>query len=303
MICAPLLVKDKLIGVINITDKGCGSSFKQNELQLLDFLSTQIALNYRRVQLYEKFKTIVRESKTLKDELGKSSQEARHLKKQIVLNEKLASIGKLAGGIAHEFNNPLDGVMRYTNLCLEHATEDEVLNGYLMEIKHGLKRMANIVRSLLACSRNANPRNDRVDLNWATEQAVHSLQMDIENKNVLLKKELQSNLPEVRDLGLELILTNLIRNAIVAVENGGRVGVKTQEEGQRLILEISDNGCGSEDDKFETIFEPFYTTKDIEKGCGLGLTIVSEIVKSYNGQINVESELKKGTTVSIAIPL
>jgi len=162
-ICAPLLIKDSLLGVINIADKVDGKRFTQNELQLLDFLSSQIALNYRRIQLYEKFKKIVKESKDLKDELGKTSKETTHLKQQVIQQEKLASIGKLAGGIAHEFNNPLDGVMRYTNLCLEHIKEDEVVRGYLLEVKHGLNRMANIVRSLLACSRNTDPGRLKVD--------------------------------------------------------------------------------------------------------------------------------------------
>ena len=156
-ICAPLLIKDKLIGVISLSDKECGSHFSSNELQLLDFLSSQIALNYRRIQLYQKFKTIEEESQTLKHKLGKSSEEATHLKKQVVLHEKLATIGKLTGGIAHEFNNPLDGVMRYTNLCLDHVKDDEVVRGYLLEIKNGLHRMANIVKSLLACSRTTGP--------------------------------------------------------------------------------------------------------------------------------------------------
>jgi len=156
-ICAPLIVKDDLIGVINITDKKCGSNFTQNELQLLDFLSSQIALNYRRVQLYQKFKKVVKESKTLKNELGRSSKEASDLKSKMVKQEKLATIGKLAGGIAHEFNNPLDGVLRYTNLCLEQVKDNEVVHGYLIEVKHGLNRMVNIVKSLLACSRNTDP--------------------------------------------------------------------------------------------------------------------------------------------------
>src|SRR5439155_23160009 len=127
--------------------------------------STQIALNHRRVQLYQKFKNLVKESKVLKTELGKSSAEAKNLKKQIVVQEKLASIGKLAGGIAHEFNNPLDGVIRYTNLSLEHLSmEEEVVRGYLLEIKQGLNRMANIVKSLLACSRNATPSMRTIDV-------------------------------------------------------------------------------------------------------------------------------------------
>lgn len=302
-ICAPLLLKDKLIGVINITDKECGSRFSRNELQLLDFLASQVALNYRRVELYQKFRKIVKQSKNLKSELGKSSEETSHLKKQVILQEKLASIGKLAGGIAHEFNNPLDGVIRYTNLCLEHVREDEVVRGYLMEVKHGLNRMVNIVKSLLACSRNTVPTMQKIDSKHAVEQAIQSLEADIIHKNITLKKNLQEGLPQLTDLGLELVVTNLIRNAVDAIEGpGGKIEVTTFLEGGQLILKVKDSGCGIDGERVQEIFDPFYTTKDIQKGCGLGLTIVGEIVKSYNGEINVESVPGGGTSFTITIP-
>src|SRR3989338_3220193 len=178
-ICAPLIIKDQLIGVINITDKESGLRFTKNEMQLLDFLSSQIALNYRRIELYQKFKNIVRETQTLKDRLGQSDQEAQNLKKQIHIHERLATIGKLAGGIAHEFNNPLDGVIRYTNLCLEHIKDDEVVRGYLLEIKHGLDRMANIVRNLLDCSRSDLPHRVKVEIPGTIERVLGILRNEI----------------------------------------------------------------------------------------------------------------------------
>ena len=303
-ICAPLLIKDKLIGVINISDKQCGSRFSANELQLLDFLSSQIALNYRRVQLYNQFKSIEEESATLKDKLGKSNQEASNLKKQIVLNEKLATIGKLTGGIAHEFNNPLDGVMRYTNLCLAHVKDDEVvLRGYLLEIKNGLHRMANIVRSLLACSRNSNPSRQKVNINTAMEQALKTLGTDLVEKGITVQRDYDNGIEDIIDLGIERVLINLLRNAIDAMGVDGRIRVHTSQGHGQIIFEIEDNGSGIPPDKIEEIFEPFYTTKDIEKGCGLGLTIVTEIIKSYDGQINVESAPQRGTIFTVTVPV
>ncbi len=302
-ICAPLLIKDKLIGVISLSDKECGSHFNSNELQLLDFLSSQIALNYRRIQLYQKFKSVEEESQNLKHKLGKSSEEASHLKKQIVLHEKLATIGKLTGGIAHEFNNPLDGVMRYTNLCLEHVKDDEVVRGYLLEIKNGLNRMANIVKSLLACSRTSGPSLHKINVNSSVEQALQGLKTDIVEKGIIVSKELDPELKEVTDLGLERVLVNLLRNAIDATGPGGEIKVCSTQMDGHIIFSVTDTGCGIAGDKIDDIFEPFFTTKDIEKGCGLGLTIVTEIIKSYDGQINVESDLNKGTSFTISIPV
>ncbi len=302
-ICAPLLIKDTLIGVINIADKESGGRFTKNELQLLDFLSSQIALNYRRIQLYQKFRSIVQESKTLKTELGKSNAEAHHLKKQIIVQEKFASIGKLAGGIAHEFNNPLDGVIRYTNLSLEHLKDDDVVRGYLLEVKHGLNRMVNIVRSLLACSRNSKPTMQEIDVHLSIEQVISSVSSEILHKNISLKKNFDAHIPKITDLGIELVIANLLRNAIDAVDRNGNISITTKFYDNQVKIQMSDSGCGFASDLAEKIFEPFYTTKDIDKGCGLGLTIVHEIIKSYNGKIDIKSAPQKGSTFTVFIPV
>ncbi len=303
-ICSPLLLKDQLIGVINITDKESGQLFNESDLQLLDFLSSQIALNYRRIQLYQKLKKTIKETRNLKDRLGQSDQETANLKKQIVINERLATIGKLAGGIAHEFNNPLDGVMRYTNLCLEHVNEDDVVRGYLLEIKHGLHRMAKIVKNLLDCSHGGFAINkEKIDCVKVIERAIASMQTEISHKNIKIIKDIDKELPLILDLGLERIILNLIRNAVEATYDKGEITVSATSKDNMLILEVKDTGCGIPSDKIEQIFEPFFTTKDIEKGCGLGLTIVGEIVKSYDGKINVESTPGKGTQFTVVLPI
>jgi len=301
-ICAPLMVKDSLIGVINIADKGCGTHFSKDELQLLDFLASQIALNYRRTQLYQKFKHLVRESQNLKDELGKTSEVTNRLMKQVLVQDRLASIGKLAGGIAHELNNPLDGVLRYINLSLEHLKEDDIIRGYLLEAKQGLNRMVNIVRSLLACSRNTPLSKTKINLNDAVQEALIGIQSEIFHKSIHIQKDLGNDLAPINDLGLERVISNLVRNAIDAVEQKGEITISTRCENDALVLKVNDNGCGIPQESVEKIFEPFYTTKDIDKGCGLGLTIVSEIVKAYSGTIAIDSEPKKGTTFTITLP-
>lgn len=303
-ICAPLLIKDQLIGVINITDKKHDGGFSENELHLLDFLASQIALNCRRIELYQKFRVAVKESQTLKDRLGETTKETSDLKKQIIVQEKLATVGKLAGGIAHEFNNPLDGIIRYTNLCLEHIKEeDDIVRGYLLEVKNGLNRMADIVRNLLACSRNINPVGERrINVNATIKQALSTVQTEIVHRNIRVIKHLSRGIPDVMDRGLERVVTNLLRNATDAIESNGEIEIISSVEDGNLILKIHDTGCGIDGD-IGQVFEPFYTTKDIDKGYGLGLTIVGEIVKSYNGQVQVESDANKGTAFTVSIPI
>lgn len=302
-ICAPLMIKDELIGVINITDKESKSRFTEKDMQILDFLASQIALNYKRINLFNKFNSAIKETAKLKDKLGKTDQEAKHLKKQIFIHEKLATIGKLAGGIAHEFNNPLDGVMRYTNLCLDQTKDNEVVRGYLLEIKHGLDRMATIVRNLLSCSRNEIPTGNKISFETALERAINSLSTEIYQKKIKIEKDIEKNLITINDFGLEIVLKNIINNAIDAMDDNGKISIKACKDNIYLDIAISDTGKGIKEEDIGKIFEPFFTTKDIDKGCGLGLTIVGEIVKNYSGKINVESKEKKGTTFNIKLPI
>ncbi|MFH1359974.1 MAG: ATP-binding protein [Candidatus Omnitrophota bacterium] len=302
-ICMPLMIKDQLIGVINIADKETGERFSKHELQLLDFLASQMALNYRRIQLYEKFDTLEKESKSLKVELGKSGEVTDRLMKQVILQEKLASIGKLTGGIAHELNNPLDGVLRYVNLSLDHIKDDDVVYSYLLEAKQGLNRMVDIVKSLLACSRQAPPTLQKTHIAHAIEEVIEYIKIELYHKNIIVEKKLDEDLPEIMDYGIERIISNLMRNAIDAIKQDGEITISANVNDGDLCLRVKDSGCGIPSELSDKIFEPFFTTKDIDKGCGLGLTIVSEIVKNYNGKINIHSEENKGTTFLIQLPL
>ena len=302
-ICAPLIIKDDLVGVVCLADKDSDDIFYENELNLIDFLASQIALNYKRVSLYRKFDTVVDESEKLKNLLGEVDTEKKTLKHQINVQEKFASIGKLAGGIAHEFNNPLDGVLRYTNLCLENAKDDEVVRGYLLEIKHGLNRMVDIVRSLIACSRNELLENEEVDFKVALSNSIKNVRSDIFNKDITIVEEVADDIPVLPNFGVERVLVNLLRNAIYAVEDKGEIKIRASLKGDILEIVVSDTGTGISAKDIKDIFEPFFTTRDISKGCGLGLTIVYEIVKSYNGRINVESSGSDGTVFTVEIPV
>ena len=302
-LCSPLIIKDELVGVICLADKESDDMFYDNELTLIDFLASQIALNYKRVNLYKKFDSMVDESNELKSRLGQIDTEKKTLKKQIRVQEKFASIGKLAGGIAHEFNNPLDGVLRYTNLCLENTKDDEVVRGYLLEIKHGLNRMVDIVRSLIACSRNELLGNEKIEFKSAVSNSIKNVRPEIFNKDIAIIEEIADDIPILPNFGLERVFDNLLRNAIYAVENKGQIKIRAAVTDGVLEIVVSDTGRGIPEKDIKSIFEPFFTTKDISKGCGLGLTIVDEIVKSYNGRINVESTISEGTVFTIEIPV
>jgi signal transduction histidine kinase len=287
-ICSPLLIKDHLIGVINVSDKTSKKPFTQREFELLNFLSNQIALNYQRI--------------VMTHELGRASEETSGLKKQIESHQRLVSLGKLAGGIAHEFNNPLDGVMRYNNLCMGHAHNDEVLKEYLTEVQMGLKRMANIVKNLLACARQSPGSAHKIDIHKTIEGALKELYPYLVSKNIHLVKDFAKTLPEITDWGIERIISNLVKNAIDATGKNGTIEITTGLNNGFINLQVKDTGRGISNENLDKIFEPFYTTKDIDQGCGLGLTVVNEIVKYYNGTITVKSRINEGTAFTVQLP-
>lgn len=289
-LCSPLMIKDHLIGVINLADKQDGSAFTNQDLELLDFVSNQIAVNFQHAHLNQKLKNTL--------------EETQKLKKEVILQERLATLGKLAGGIAHEFNNPLDGVMRYTNLAIEQLSDDDVaIKEYLLEVRQGLNRMANIVKSLLACARNEQPSSIKVDVNKSIENCLKEQKTKLLKKNIQVEKNLQKDIPEIIDLGVDRIFSNLISNAIDAMDANGKLCIKTSLDWGLLKIGVSDTGKGISKDIINKIFDPFFTTKKIDQGCGLGLTIVQEIVKYYNGEIAIESAVNKGTTFTVIIPI
>jgi len=275
LISSPLMIKNQLIGVIHVSGKISQKPYTQREIQLLDFLANQIALNYQRISLTH----------------------------QLESQERLVSLGKLAGGIAHEFNNPLDGVMRYNNLCLSHAQNDEVLREYLTEVQMGLKRMANIVKNLLACARQSPGSIHKVDIHKTIEQALKELYPYLASKNISLVKNFAANLPEITDWGIERVISNLVKNAIDAIDKNGTIEITSKSDDGFIKLQVSDTGRGISEADLQKIFEPFFTTKDIDQGCGLGLTVVNEIVKYYNGQIKVKSRVAEGTTFTVKLPV
>jgi signal transduction histidine kinase len=301
-ICVPMMVKNELTGVINITDKISGHRFQNEELQLLDFLGSQIALNYQRINLYQQFTNILNESQSLRNQLGESHQEKEHLKKQIDIHDRFATIGKLAGGIAHEFNNPLDGVMRYTNLCLLQVSEDDVIHGYLSEIQQGLARMAGIVKNLLACVKSESVTTTKIDISSLIQRCLTGLDGTIQSRRAKITVNLIEPLPKIVDLGIERVFSNLLRNSLDAIKEEGEITISVKLKSDGLSIIIRDSGHGINPDMIDQIFEPFFTTKDIDKGSGLGLTIVGEVVKAYNGTISVESQVDSGTEFTIHLP-
>ncbi|MBI1851342.1 MAG: response regulator [Planctomycetes bacterium] len=225
------------------------------------------------------------------------------LKRKLATSEKLAVIGRLASGVAHELNSPLDGVLRFVNLSIDKLPEGDSVREYLVEAKTGLVRMADIVRSLLRFSRNLVVENE--------PKALHPMLVDaaaqVRHANASSKIVVDISVPDETlavPAGLIQVFTNLIKNALDAIGDRPDGRLRIEAEGIDDVVEIRfvDNGCGIPEKDRRKIFEPFFTTKDVGKGTGLGLAICARIVEKFNGAIDLSSEVDRGTTFFVRVP-
>ena len=230
-----------------------------------------------------------------------SEKEKERLEKQIFEAEKLASLGQLAAGVAHEINNPLTSVTLITEQLLKEV-EDGRVRRKLKVIERQVEGAARIARSLLNFARQVTPEIRDVDINAILDKVLEEL--SVQMGRISLEKD-YGKLPKVKgdELQLRQAFTNVILNAIQAIEGEGKITVKTRAERDAVVVTISDTGRGIPEEHLSRIFEPFFTTKELGKGTGLGLAIVHGIIERHSGKIEVESEVGKGTSFTITLPL
>ena len=239
----------------------------------------------------------------------------RKLQAEILQIQKMESIGNLAGGVAHDFNNILSAIIGFSQLALMKLPEDHPAADHLRIIYESGERAASLTRQLLAFSRKQVLEMKVVNLNTIIENVSKMLRRVI-GANIVLDLDLQNPIKNIlADAGqMEQVLMNLLVNARDAMPSGGRVTVETSEvcvreeldqkvtPGSYVMLSVVDTGTGMNKEVQERIFEPFFTTKDVGKGTGLGLSTVYGIVKQHDGHITVHSEKGQGTTFKIYFP-
>jgi len=238
--------------------------------------------------------------------------EAR-LQDQLVQSEKLASLGKMAAGVAHEMNSPLTGIMTFSHL-LRRDCNDETKQEYLETIIGETDRCARIVRQLLDFAREVQPDMKQANINdvigntlsLVEHQAIfHDIEVSFKLDKAIKKSLMDAN-------QIKQALLNIILNAVDAMEGKGRLTIGTRilmpggkvgkGEEEWIELKVSDTGSGIPHDEIDKIFDPFFTTKDVGEGTGLGLAVTYGIIKRHGGDITVESTVGEGTTFIIKVP-
>jgi len=270
------------------------------------FISLLMATQLNRVEKERKARA---ELSAAYQELSEYHQRLRESQEQLIQAEKLTSLGQMAASIAHEVNNPLSGVLIYTQLLTKKIASNNISKkitlDYLSKMETELTRSTRLVRNLLDFARQSPPTLTEVDINDVVNRALGLAAHSAELQNIQVIKELNPSLPKLMaDFDqLQQVCTNLILNAIQAMPEGGELTLRTSANNSHLKIEVQDTGCGISPENMSKLFTPFFTTKKEVKGVGLGLAVAYGIIQRHHGRIEVQSKEGEGTTFTIYLPL
>ncbi len=226
------------------------------------------------------------------------------MERRLAVSERLAAVGKLAARVAHELNNPLDGILRYTNLAIRRADDagDPKIAEYLRNAKSGIIRMSEIITTLLEVSRTTPNSFEQATINKIVEDAITAMEGRAQESSVAVVCSFhQTDMPVVRGSSIFQVFCNIVKNAIDAMSDGGTLTITTAITGPDVVVKFEDTGEGLPEEA-DKIFEPFFTTKQPGKGTGLGLAVCKELIEKYGGTIAAERRKPCGTTVTVKIP-
>jgi signal transduction histidine kinase len=286
-VCVPLSAQERLIGFLLLGRKRNRDVFSVEDLQLLATLGAEVAVALENARLYE---------------------ELRNSQAMLARTDRLAAVGTLAAGIAHEIRNPLVAVQTFVQLLPEQIDDPEFRTTFLDLTNSELARVSTLINDLMTFARPAPATLDEAQVNEVAEQIVRLLTGQAKKSDITLTAQLSPEIPPfIVDQGqIKQVFMNLVMNAMQATPAGGAVTISTslvcEAEGQAwCVIEVQDTGSGIPPEQKEQIFDPFFTTK--ETGVGLGLFITHQIIEEHGGSIQVESGVGRGTRFLIRLPI
>ena len=254
---------------------------------------------------------------TLEQKVERRTQELRRAQAETVRGEKLASVGLLASGVAHELNNPLTGILTFSHLLRQKMPDGSADAEDMDLVIRETKRCAAIIKRLLDFAREKQPEKKFTDLNQVIEDTVRLVERPAHLRDIEITADLDRTLPPIwidADQ-IKQVVMNMLVNAQHAVEEKGSIAIRTRRSAQpwapldavepipMVVISIVDTGCGIPEENLRRIFDPFFTSKDVGKGTGLGLSVSHGIVEAHGGFIEVESKVGEGSTFRVFLPL
>jgi two-component system, NtrC family, sensor kinase len=238
------------------------------------------------------------------ERIRQANEELKRTHEKLVQSEKLASVGVLASGVAHEINNPLGGMFNCLQMLKQNGDSPELREKYLDLVNEGLERIENTVSKLLWMSRKDKHAPVTVNLRESVDSIYSFLEYKLKKGKITFRNEVPGDLEFTFDVhDFQQLLLNLFINSCHAMPDGGTLEVRGCRDGGSVTIEVTDTGCGIGAENISRVFDPFFTTKPPGEGTGLGLWLSYEIIRTYNGDISVESDIGKGSMFVMRFPL
>jgi two-component system, NtrC family, sensor kinase len=231
----------------------------------------------------------------------------RSNQEKLIRSDRLAMIGQLAAGVAHEINNPLGSILLFTRLVMQQSGADRKTRDNLERIEKETMRCHSIVQSLLDFARQREPNVESVDINQLLDMTINFFERQHFFENIEIVRNFEAGFPPIQadKLQLQQVFMNIIINAVDAMDSKGTLTLETAwNAGQRTVeISIADTGCGIPPENMDRIFDPFFTTKEVGRGTGLGLSVSYGIIHAHQGEISVSSTPASGSRFTICLPV
>jgi two-component system NtrC family sensor kinase len=297
----PLKLGSRVIGVLLVDNKVSNRPFTENDVHLLSALADYAAVAIEKARLYGALKSF---SVELEKRVEERTRELQATRDQLVQSEKLASIGQLAAGVAHEINNPIGVILGFSQVLLKRIPGDDQMHKPLATIEREGLRCKRIVQGLLDFARQSKPNPRRIDLNEVIESVCSLMDHQANAEKIQVVKSYASDLPNVLadQNQLQQVFFNIMLNAYHAMPGGGELRITTRAVANQVHAIFADNGVGIPAENLGRIFDPFFTTKEVGQGTGLGLSISYGIIEQHGGTIEVDGKAGIGATFTVKLP-
>ncbi len=305
--CVALKDGDRILGVIDVESQR-KNAFSQNDLLVLESLGGIVSSALSSADQYQKLQATVDQLRAAREELQERIAAQHIAESKLVQAAKLAAVGEMAAGIAHELNNPLTTVSGFTELVLEDLPKDSNIRKDLDLVLREAQRARGVVRRLLDFARQSESIRVRSDVNEILTDVLALVNHLLKTSGVVLSTYFSEGMPwiSVDRNQTKQVFLNLIHNALHAMPTGGELHIKTdcrERDGKNwLRISLQDTGIGIAPENIERVFEPFFTTRSKDGGTGLGLSVSYGIIADHGGVIDVASEVGKGSTFTIWLP-